>query len=113
MGGEILTHIAERKGDICATRIVFCWIYILCLGFRSEAAQGRVDTVSLGSVRELREEVGKDNEGCDEEEGQSKTLIWTGWGHTEWMRAKQTPRGTAQSVCGCTHGFERVARSGR
>ena len=85
-------HIAKGKRDICAARIVFCWIYILCLGFRSEAGQGRVDAIPLGSERELGEEVGKDNQGRDEKEGQSKTLICAGWGHTGWTRAKRSCR---------------------
>jgi len=107
--GAMHTHITEGKGDICAARIVFFWIYIHCLGFRSEAGQGRVDAIPLGGERELSEEVGNEDQGRDEKEGQSETLIRAGWGHTEWMGAKhscsllacqfegelwETPRGT-------------------
>jgi len=57
VSGDMHTHITEGKGDICATWIVFFWIYILRLGFRSEAGQGRVDAIPLRGERELREEV--------------------------------------------------------
>ena len=84
------TRITEGKGDICAAWIVFFWIYILCLGFRSEAGQGWVDAIPLGGERELREEVGKDDQRRDKKEGQSETVILAGWGHTEQMRAKHS-----------------------
>jgi hypothetical protein len=69
------THVTERKGDIRTARVIVFWVDIFSLGLSSEACEGGVNAISLGRVRKLSEEVGKEYQRGDDKERGREALI--------------------------------------
>jgi hypothetical protein len=69
------THVTERKGDIRTARVIVFWVDIFGLGLLSEACEGGVNAISLGRVRKLSEEVGKEYQRGDDKERGREALI--------------------------------------
>ena len=69
------THVTERKVDIRAARVIVFRVDIFGLSLWSEACEGWMDAISLGRVRKLSEEIGKEYQRRDEKERGRDALI--------------------------------------
>jgi hypothetical protein len=69
------THVTERQRDIRAARVIVFWVDIFGLGLWSEACEGGANAISLGRVRKLSEEVGKEYHRRDKKERGREALI--------------------------------------